>query len=116
VIVEVGFTVVEPMRVDVLKEPGVMATDDAFVTLKERVLVPVEATMVPEAVKEEIEGGLLTVTVVDAVEVLFEVSVESAQRVVEPLWALVVFHDTEYRVPLGVEVEPIRVDVDMLPA
>ena len=39
VVVEVGFTVVEPMRVLVLKLPGVMATEEAFETFQERVLV-----------------------------------------------------------------------------
>jgi hypothetical protein len=51
-----------------------------------------------------------TVAVEVAVDVLFDVSVESAQRVVEPFGALPVFQDTEYKVPLGVEVEPMRVD------
>jgi predicted transcriptional regulator len=57
----------------------------------------------------EIVTGFSTFTVVDAVEVLLDVSVESAQRVVEPLARAVVFQDMEYRVPLGVEVEPMRV-------
>jgi uncharacterized Tic20 family protein len=57
----------------------------------------------------EIASGLLTFTVVDAVEVLLDVSVESAQRVVEPLATFVAFQGKEYRVPLGVEVDPIRV-------
>ena len=57
VVVEVGFTVVDPMRVLVLKLPGVMATLLAFVTFQERVLVPAEATTVGEAEKEEMVGG-----------------------------------------------------------
>jgi|ERR1017187_1702189 hypothetical protein len=57
VIVEAGFTAKRPMSVLVLKFPGVIATDDAFVTLKESVLDPAEATMLDEAVKEEMEGG-----------------------------------------------------------
>lgn len=55
-VVEVGFTVNEPTSVLVLKLPGVMATDEAFVTLKESVLVPAEATREEEAEKEVIEG------------------------------------------------------------
>jgi hypothetical protein len=58
VMVEVGFTVVDPMRVEVLKEPGVMATELAFVTLKERVEVPAEATIDEEAVKLLIVGAV----------------------------------------------------------
>lgn len=57
----------------------------------------------------EITGGFSTFTVVEADAVLPEVSVESAQRVVEPFVVEVVFHETEYSVPLGVEVEPKRV-------
>ena len=96
-VVEVGFTVVDPTRVEVEKVPGVMAREVAFATFQESVLVPADATMEEEAVKEEMEGGdpLLTVTVTDAVEVLFEVSVERAQSVVDPLAVEVVFHGIE---------------------
>jgi hypothetical protein len=43
----------------------------------------------------EIIGGFSTFTVVDAVEVLLELSVASAQRVVEPLAVELVFQETE---------------------
>jgi hypothetical protein len=56
-IVDVGFTVVEPMRVLVLNDPGVIATEDAFVMFQLSVLVPAEATIEEEAVKEEMAGG-----------------------------------------------------------
>jgi len=39
--------------------PGVMATDDAFVTLQESVDVPAEATIVGDAAKEVMVGVLL---------------------------------------------------------
>jgi hypothetical protein len=48
-------------------------------------------------------------TVIDAVEVLFDVSVESAQRVVEPFAMEAVFQDMEYKVPVGDETEPMSV-------
>jgi hypothetical protein len=54
--------------------------------------------------------------VIEAVEVRLFVSVESAQRVVEPFDALVVFHGMEYKVPEAVEVEPIsELDAKVLP-
>ena len=56
VMVEVGFTVIEPTSVEVENEPGEMATEDAFVILKESVEVPAEATMEEEAEKEEMIG------------------------------------------------------------
>jgi hypothetical protein len=56
VIVDVGFTVVDAMSVLVLKEPGVMATELAFVMFQESVLVPAEATIDEEAVKEKMSG------------------------------------------------------------
>jgi hypothetical protein len=56
VVVEVGFTVVDPMRVDVEKEPGVIARDVALVTFQDSVDVPAEATIVGDAVKEEMTG------------------------------------------------------------
>ena len=39
-VVEVGFTAVELIRVVVLKEVGEMVTEEAFVMLQERVDVP----------------------------------------------------------------------------
>lgn len=56
VIVEVGFTAVEPMSVLVEKEPGVMATEEAFATDQLKVDVPAEATILEEAVKEDMPG------------------------------------------------------------
>jgi hypothetical protein len=56
IVVEVGFTDVDPMRVLVLKPPGVIATDEAFVIFHESVDVPAEATSVGDAEKEEMEG------------------------------------------------------------
>jgi hypothetical protein len=47
---------------------GLIESDVAFVTFHERVLVPAEATMVGDAEKEEMVGGML-------VEVKFAVSV-----------------------------------------
>jgi hypothetical protein len=58
VMVDVGFTVVEPIDVLVLNDPGVMAM---FVTVpvafQERVEVPAEATTLEDAVKKEMVGG-----------------------------------------------------------
>jgi predicted metal-dependent TIM-barrel fold hydrolase len=48
-------------------------------------------------------------TVSETLEVLFEVSIDNAQRVVEPFAREVVFHAIEYKVPAGVVVEPMRV-------
>jgi len=56
IVVLVGFTFVDPMRVLVLKLPGVIATEEAFVIFQERTLVPAEATTVGDAEKEEMEG------------------------------------------------------------
>ena len=55
--VEVGFTVIEPTRVEVEKEPGVITTELAFETFQVRVEVPRDATIVGEAVKEEMDGS-----------------------------------------------------------
>ena len=44
VVVDVGLTVVVPMRVEVLKEPGEMATEEALVMLQLRVEVPAGLT------------------------------------------------------------------------
>jgi hypothetical protein len=57
VVVEVGFTAVDPMRVEVEKLPGVMATELAFVMFQLKVEVPAEATTPGETVKEEMMGG-----------------------------------------------------------
>lgn len=62
-VVDVGFTVVEAISVLVLKEPGVMATEEAFVMLQESVLVPAEATTEGEAKKEETVGRRLEMVV-----------------------------------------------------
>jgi hypothetical protein len=55
-IVDVGFTVKELTRVEVENDPGVIATEDAFVMFQLSVLVPAEATIEEEAVKEEMAG------------------------------------------------------------
>jgi hypothetical protein len=63
VIVEVGFTVVEPEAVDVLKEPGVIAMFVMVpVAFQLSVEVPAEATMDEEAVKDVIVGGEMLVS------------------------------------------------------
>lgn len=108
-VVDVGFTVIDPISVDVENEPGVMATEVAFVTFQLKVDVPTEATIVGDAEKELIVNGFSAFTVVDAVEVLLEVSVESAQSVVEPFPASEEFHGMEYNVPLAVDVDAIKV-------
>lgn len=59
VVVDVGFTVSNPMRVDVERLPGVMATDDAFETAQLKVEVPFVTMALGEAIKEETVGGLL---------------------------------------------------------
>ena len=51
-VVDVGFTIVDPMRVDVEKLPGVMVSDVALPTFQESVDVPAEATIVGDAEKE----------------------------------------------------------------
>jgi hypothetical protein len=65
-VVEVGFTEVDPMRVDVLKEPGLTVTEEAFVMFQESVLVPAEATTPGEAVNAVIEGVMPESVVADA--------------------------------------------------
>jgi hypothetical protein len=65
-----------------------------------------------EAVEVEIPemiGTFSTFTVLETVEVLLLESVESAQRVVDPFAVELAFQEMEYRVPLGVEVEPMEV-------
>ena len=48
--------VVDPMRVLVEYPPGVITTDDALLTFQERLEIPLRATTVGEAEKEEIVG------------------------------------------------------------
>jgi hypothetical protein len=56
IVVEVGFTDVDPMRVLVLKLPGVMATELAFVIFHESVDVAPEAVLVGDALNDDTEG------------------------------------------------------------
>jgi hypothetical protein len=56
ILVLVGFTVSDPMRVLVLKPPGVIATDDALLIFQESDDAPAEATTVGEPPKEEMVG------------------------------------------------------------
>lgn len=64
----------------------------------------------------EIIGAFSTFTVVEAVVVFPEVSVDKTHKVVEPLTTEVVSQETEYKVPIGVEVEAIKVeDVRLAP-
>ena len=56
-VVEVGFTVVDPMSVEVEKPPGVMATELALETFQLKVDVPAERTSEGEGEKEEMVGG-----------------------------------------------------------
>ena len=65
--VDVGVTVVEPTRVEVENDPGVIATDDAFVIFQESVEGTPEATREGDAVKEAIVGRGATVIVAVAV-------------------------------------------------
>jgi hypothetical protein len=116
VIVEVGFTVVEPASVDVEKEPGVMATELAFERFQESVLVPAEATLFGDAVKEVMIGTFSTFAANDAVELLLFTSVETAQRVKAPFALDVVLHAAEYSVPFATASRPIKVDVEIEPA
>jgi hypothetical protein len=80
IVVEVGFTDVDPMRVLVLKPPGVIATDEAFVMLHESVEVPAEATMLGDELNDDTEGKSPFVVVpdetVDDAEVLPTLSLE----------------------------------------
>jgi hypothetical protein len=73
IVVEVGFTDVDPMRVLVLKPPGVIATDEAFVMFQESVDVPAEATSVGDAEKEEMVGALPALLTVIEMAVLVPV-------------------------------------------
>lgn len=72
VMVEVGFTVVDPMRVEVENPPGVIVTLEAFVMFQESVEVPAEATTAGDALNELIVG-LMPETVIP------EASVEDAE-------------------------------------
>ena len=63
VIVEVGFTAVDPTAVDVENDPGVIAMEVMVpVAFQESVLVPAEATTLEEAAKEEMVGGVRDVS------------------------------------------------------
>ena len=69
-IVDVGFTVVDPIKVDVENPPGVIATEDALLMFHERVDVPADATMVGDAENDAMDGvEVFTVTVVVAIDV-----------------------------------------------
>ena len=74
-IVEVGFTVVDPKSVLVLKLPGVIATELAFVMFQERVEVPFRATTPGDAVKAVMEGVAVPVKLAVRVILLFTVTV-----------------------------------------
>jgi hypothetical protein len=65
IVVEVGFTDVDPMSVLVLKPPGVMATELAFVMFHESVDVPAEATMLGDELNDDTEGKSPFVVVPD---------------------------------------------------
>jgi len=97
VVAEVGFTIMEPTRVLVEKLPGVIATDEALFTLQKMVLVPATATIVGDAEKEETIGldPLLRFTVILVLAVFPFESVVTAQRVVDPLAKVAVFHGME---------------------
>jgi hypothetical protein len=119
VVVAIGFTVIEPTSVVVLIEPGVIVIEVALLIFHESVEVPAERTIEGDAVKEEMTGGAPTLfmfTVIEALTVLLEVSVESAQSVVEPFASEAVSHDTEYELPDAIASEPIRVlDAKLVP-
>ena len=102
-------TVPDAVEVERPRLLPVIVTEEALRTFHDR--VDEEPAETDEGVNEKAltAGVFSTFRVVDAVEVLFEVSVESAHSVVEPLASGVVFHATEYNVPLAVEVEPTRV-------
>jgi hypothetical protein len=65
IVVEVGFTDVDPMSVLVLNPPGVIATDEALVIFQESVDVPAEATMLGDELNDDTEGRLLDIVVPD---------------------------------------------------
>jgi hypothetical protein len=65
-VVEVGFTVVEPIKVEVEKLPGVIATELAFVTFQESVEVPADTTTPGDALKDEMEGRTPLCVVLEA--------------------------------------------------
>jgi hypothetical protein len=95
VVVEVaGVVVLVPETAPIT---GLIESEVAPVAVQLRVVVPFGAMGFGDALKAVTEGGdpLFTVTVTDAVEVLFDVSVEIAQRVVEPFVTEVVSHGIE---------------------
>ena len=66
--VDVGFTVREPIAVEVENDPGVIATDEAFVTFQLKVLVPAEATIAGDEEKEAMDGSAAEFVVPDATD------------------------------------------------
>jgi hypothetical protein len=86
IVVDVGFTANDPMRVLVLKPPGVIATDEALVIFHESVDVPAEATSVGDAEKEEIPGKVLNcldptaTNVLGFASLLYSVAIQSGER------------------------------------
>jgi hypothetical protein len=81
-----------------------------FGSWSEHVLETIFAVVVAWTRKIDDMGKVFsTLTVSDAVEVLFAESVASTQRVDVPFPPVVVFQETEYSVPLAVEVDPMRV-------
>jgi hypothetical protein len=96
VVVEVGLTVIDPTSVEVESDPGVIVMEFALVIFHESVLVPAGATIVGDALKEEMTGDTFsTFTVLLTVVVLLFPSVANAQSVVEPFEVEVVFHEME---------------------
>lgn len=83
--------------------------DDAFKAFHERTEEEPRTILVEDAEKELMVGEFCTFTVIDAVDVLFNVSVAKAQRVVDPFATETVLHGTEYNVPAAVEVDPTSV-------
>jgi hypothetical protein len=74
VVVDVGWTMKDPVSVEVENAPGVIATELAFVTLKASVEVPAASTREEDAVKEAIEGVAALAVVVVATEEVAELS------------------------------------------
>jgi hypothetical protein len=85
-VVDVGFTVIDPMRVDVEKLPGVMATDEAFVIFHESVDAPAETTTAGDAENIEIPGKSLVCAAPAVSKVprfaslLYSVAIQSGER------------------------------------
>jgi hypothetical protein len=85
-VVDVGFTVKDPIRVLVEKLPGVMTTEEAFVMFQLKVLVPAEATIEGDAEKEEMAGTPFVCAppsvsnVPGADPLLYSVAIQSGER------------------------------------